>query len=391
MSIESARRLRGIEEYYFSQKLEQIARMNREGCNVINLGIGSPDMEPEEAVIDALKEAVVQPGVHGYQGYRGIPELRKAIAHWALEVYRIQLDPEKEILPLMGSKEGIMHISLAYLNEGDAVLVPDPGYPTYTAVSKLARAKVLNYDVDPEKGIDLDQVARLVKEQTVKIIWINFPHMPTGVKADLNTLRKLVELASANGILLVNDNPYSTILTDEWISIFQIAGAKEVCLELNSLSKSHNMAGWRIGWLSGNADLISTVLKVKSNMDSGMFLPLQRAAVEALRTGKECIEQINEAYRARRKLAWDLFDRLECSYSKTNAGMFVWGKLKTGSGSSEEFSDRILTEANVFITPGFIFGRNGEGYLRISLCSNEHVFHRAMERLQKISLIKQIR
>ena len=289
----------------------------------------------------------------------------------------------------MGSKEGIMHISLAYLNEGDAVLVPDPGYPTYTSVSKLVRAKVVTYDMDSETGINLDQVTRLTKENNVKIIWINFPHMPTGVRANLNTLRKLVDLARAKGILLVNDNPYSTVLTEDFVSIFQVEGAKEVCLELNSLSKSHNMAGWRIGWLSGNAELIRTVLKVKSNMDSGMFQPLQKAAVEALLTGKEQIENSNETYRARRKLAWDLFDKLGCSYSQSNAGMFVWGKQKAGTGSSAEFSDRILSEANVFITPGFIFGRNGEGYQRISLCSSENVFRQAIERLQTISQTKQ--
>jgi LL-diaminopimelate aminotransferase len=389
MGIESARRLRGIEEYYFSQKLEQIAKMNREGCSVINLGIGSPDMEPQRNVIAAFQEAIVQPGVHGYQGYKGIPDLRKAIAHWALDIYQTKLDPETEILPLMGSKEGIMHISLAYLNEGDAVLVPDPGYPTYTSVSKLVRAKVVTYDMDSETGINLDQVTRLTKENNVKIIWINFPHMPTGVRANLNTLRKLVDLARAKGILLVNDNPYSTVLTEDFVSIFQVEGAKEVCLELNSLSKSHNMAGWRIGWLSGNAELIRTVLKVKSNMDSGMFQPLQKAAVEALLTGKEQIENSNETYRARRKLAWDLFDKLGCSYSQSNAGMFVWGKQKAGTGSSAEFSDRILSEANVFITPGFIFGRNGEGYQRISLCSSENVFRQAIERLQTISQTKQ--
>ena len=389
MIIEEAKRLNSIHEYYFSQKLRQIAGMNLLGDRVINLGIGSPDMDPDQQVIEALIECASQQGINGYQSYKGIAELRKAIADWTQDLYKTIVDSETEILPLMGSKEGIMHISLAFVNEGDIVLVPNPGYPTYTSVSNIVGAKIITYDITPENGIDFAQIEKITNEHKVKIMWINFPHMPTGLKADKEELRKLIDLASKKKFLLVNDNPYSTILTDEYISVFQLQGAKEVCLELNSLSKSHNMAGWRIGWVSGNAELIDTVLKVKSNMDSGMFLPLQKAAVTALKTGRNKIESINEEYKKRRIIAWEIFDLLGCSYSKTTGGMFVWGKIEENELSSNDYSEKLLAESKVFITPGFVFGTNGENYLRISLCSKQNILQEALNRLKLIITKKQ--
>lgn len=381
MIIEEAKRLNIIEEYYFSHKLRQIAEMNLRGDKIINLGIGSPDLEPDIDVIETLNTCALTKGIHGYQSYKGIPELRKAISDWSADLYKIQLDPEKEILPLMGSKEGIMHISMAFVNEGDIVLVPNPGYPTYTSVSNIVGAKIMTYDVSQETAIDIKQIERITNEHAVKLMWINFPHMPTGVNADKNVLKQLIEIAAKKKFLLINDNPYSTILTDEHLSIFQLAGAKEVCMELNSLSKSHNMAGWRIGWLTGNNALINTVLKVKSNMDSGMFLPLQKAAVKALQSGKSKIESINEEYKQRRLIAWEIFDLLEFSYSKKTGGMFVWGKINQAEFNSNEYSEKLLVEAKVFITPGFIFGSNGENHVRISLCSKQELLNEALERI----------
>lgn len=380
MIIQEAKRLNSIEEYYFSQKLRQIAEINRNGGKVINLGIGSPDLDPTPQVLESLRENALIPGVHGYQSYKGIPELRSAICNWSEELYGTEPDPETEVLPLMGSKEGIMHISLAFVNEGDGVLIPNPGYPTYTSVSKITGARIFNYDVQ-EAGIDINQIERISNEHNIKLMWLNFPHMPTGIKADKSFLQQLVELAKRKKFLLVNDNPYSTILTKEYFSIFQIQGAKEVCLELNSLSKSHNMAGWRIGWLCGNSELINTVLKVKSNMDSGMFLPLQKAAIKALETGKSNIDMINEEYRKRRKIAWQIFDLLDCTYSKDAAGMFVWGKINAIDKSSNDLAEELLAESKVFITPGFIFGSNGENHLRISLCSKTEVLNEALDRV----------
>jgi len=382
MIVEEAKRLNNIQEYYFSHKLRQIAEMSRRGDKVINLGIGSPDLDPDMKVILALNHCALETGIHGYQPYKGVPELRKAIVDWTSDLYDIQLDAEKEILPLTGSKEGIMHISLAFVNEGDIVLVPNPGYPTYASVSNIVGAKIITYDVSPDLGIDLEQIERIVNNYKIKMMWINFPHMPTGIRADKSILKKLIEIAKSKQFLLINDNPYSTILTDEPVSIFQLKEAKEVCMELNSLSKSHSMAGWRIGWLIGNAELINTVLKVKSNMDSGMFLPLQKAAIKALETGKNKIEIINEEYKQRRLIAWEIFDLLECSYSKSTSGMFVWGKIKHTELLSNEYSEELLTKIKVFITPGFIFGSNGEHYLRISLCSKQEILQEALKRIK---------
>lgn len=379
--IEAAKRLDTIGEYYFSHKLREIEEMNRTGKQVINLGIGSPDMDPNSSVLDCLKEEVMVPGIHGYQGYKGIPELRKAIVRWSMECYGIQLNPENEVLPLMGSKEGIMHISLAFVNEGDGVLVPDPGYPTYTSVSELVGARIHRYDVDPVHGICLKQIEELARSKNIKLMWTNFPHMPTGVKADLIVLEGLIALARKHKFLLVNDNPYSVILTDDFVSAFQIDSAKDVCLELNSLSKSHNMAGWRIGWLSGASELINTVLKVKSNMDSGMFLPLQKAAIKALETGLLELPAINEEYRKRRVLAWEIMDLIGCSFSRESVGMFVWGKIERTDKTSEELTNHLLKESRVFVTPGFIFGSNGNGYIRISLCSSQHLLKEAKQQI----------
>ncbi len=383
MIINEANRLNLINEYYFSVKLRQIAEMNSAGKNVINLGIGSPDMDAPAQAINALIETAKRTGIHGYQGYKGVPALRKAIAEWYKKTYRVQLNEEAEILPLIGSKEGIMHISLAFINEGDKVMVPNPGYPTYTSVSNLVGAKILSYDLKEENNweIDLEQIKKFADEGA-KIMWINYPHMPTGTRANEEMIQKLIKIAKEKKFLIVNDNPYSTILTEKHFSIFQLEGAKEVCLELNSLSKSHNMAGWRLGWVAGDQSYINSILKVKSNMDSGMFLSLQHAAVEALKTDQQWIDTVNAEYKVRRKIVWDILDVLKCAYNKEQSGLFVWAKVPAGNGG--EYSDKILNESNVFITPGFIFGNNGDKFIRVSLCSNSTLLNESLQRIKKV-------
>ena len=384
MIINPANRIKDVKEYYFSKKLAEIARLRGEGKDIINIAIGSPDLSPSPSTIEALIKKASEEGVHGYQSYKGIPELRSAIADWSGKIYQIQLDSDTEILPLMGSKEGIMHISLAFLNEGDEVLVPNPGYPTYSSVSNIVQAKLRHYDLrgDNDWEVDIDQ---LEKEDLskVKLMWINYPNMPTGVKASTTLFKRLIKLAKDNQFLLVNDNPYSLILNEIPTSILSIEGAKEVALELNSFSKSHNMAGWRVGWLAGSKDYINTVLRVKSNMDSGMFLPVQHAAIEALSNTSQWHTEQNEEYRARRTFVWEIFDQLECTYDKEQVGMFVWAKVPENIKSVEEIVDSILYKANVFITPGFIFGSNGERFLRISLCTNQKLLKEALGRIEE--------
>lgn len=387
--ISPADRISKVEEYYFSKKLKQIAEMNKLGDPILNLGIGNPDRPPHQEVINELvAEASKQVG-HGYQSYVGIPELREAFSAWYKKWYNVDIDATTETLPLIGSKEGITHITLAFVNPGDGVLIPNPGYPTYSSVSKLAQANCIAYDLTEANGWypDLEALEKL-DLSSVKLMWINYPNMPTGTKADINKLTALVEFAKRNNIVLANDNPYSFILNDEQLSIFQVEGAKEVAIELNSLSKSHNMAGWRIGMLASNPTFVNYILRVKSNVDTGMFKPMQLAAVKALTLGKDWYTEVNEAYAERRELVFDFLSALGCTYDKSQVGMFVWAKLPDNVTSAEAFSENILQKARVFITPGFIFGSNGEGYLRISLCSSMQLLNEAIERCQKVGIIE---
>ena len=391
MIIKAAKRTESVREYYFSMKLKEIARMNAERLAigdepVINLGIGSPDGMPPLEAIDALCESARQPGNHAYQSYIGLPELRGAFAGWYARWYGVELDPSTEIQPLVGSKEAILLISLAFLDKGDKVLVPDPGYPTYSSASKLVEAEIVTYDLCEENGWwpDFDALEKMDLDG-VKIMWTNYPNMPTGAPASAELYARLVDFGRRHGILICNDNPYSFILNDKPISILSVPGAKECCLELNSLSKAHNMAGWRVGMVAAEPDVIREILKVKSQMDSGMFKPLQLAAVQALAQGPEWFAALNEEYRRRRVLAGEIFDMLGVEYDHDSTGMFLWGRTRSASG--QQLSDRILYEAGVFITPGFIFGKNGEKYIRISLCAKPQVLKHAAEKIRNAGIV----
>ena len=383
MIIKPATRLSDVKEYYFSKKLAEIRKLNKEGKNIINLGIGSPDLAPSVETINALTETAELATSHGYQSYTGIPELRGAISAWMGTTYEVNFNQENEILPLMGSKEGIMHISMAFLNPGDQVLVPNPGYPTYTSVSNLLDAEIEFYDLDEKNGWNVDVEALKQKDLSkVKLLWLNFPHMPTGAQADNEILKELIALAKEREFLIINDNPYSLILNPNPQSIFNIEGSKEVCLELNSLSKSHNMAGWRVGWLTGESTYLSTVLRVKSNMDSGMFLGLQKAAIKAFSNPIQWHQDQNKIYAERKKLIGEIFDYLHVSYDVDSVGLFVWAKVPESIESVEKLVDDILYKANVFITPGFIFGSNGDRYIRASLCASEETIKEALKRIK---------
>ena len=393
MIIRAAKRTESVQEYYFSRKLKEIAAMNagREEP-VINLGIGSPDGMPPMPAVEALCGSARQPGNHAYQSYVGLPELRRAFADWYARWYDVHLDPSCEIQPLVGSKEAILLVSLAFLDKGDKVLVPDPGYPTYSSASKLVEADIVTYDLLPENGWQPDfEVLEKMDLDGVKIMWTNYPNMPTGAAATEELYGRLVDFGRRHGIMICNDNPYSFILNDRPLSILAQPGAKECCLELNSLSKAHNMAGWRIGMVAADAEVIAQILKVKSQMDSGMFKPLQLAAVEALGQDRDWFVSLNEEYARRRSLAGDIFDLIGVEYEKDSSGMFLWGKVSSslcsaGSEKSpgEQLSDRILYEAGVFMTPGFIFGKNGEGYVRISLCAKPEILKMAYDKIKEI-------
>lgn len=377
-----AKRLETVEEYYFSTKLRQVRQMISEGKPVLNMGIGSPDLTPPPKAIEAMVKALGDEKAHEYQSYQGLPELRKGIADFYKSQFDVALDPNIEILPLMGSKEGIMHISLAFLNEGDEVLIPDPGYPTYSSVTNLVGAKSVFYDLKEQNNWMPDLEALENRDLSkVKLMWINYPHMPTGTGGSLELFERLVAFAKRHHIVLVNDNPYSFVLNDNPISIFQIEGAKEVALELNSLSKTFNMSGWRIGMVSGKQEFIDAILKIKSNMDSGMFYGIQKGAIEALKLGSEWFDSQNKIYKRRRKLIFQLAEKLGCTFNKEAVGMFVWAKLPFGNRSSETFIDTFLIEKNIFLTPGTIFGKNGEGYIRFSLCIPEEKIQEAIDRL----------
>jgi LL-diaminopimelate aminotransferase len=382
--IQTAERIANVEEYYFSRKLAEVRSLDSPDLRVINLGIGSPDQAPAPSTIEALIASAKNPANHGYQNYKGIPPLRQSIAEFYERIYRVKVDPESMVLPLIGSKEGIMHITMAFVNEGDEVLIPNPGYPTYSSVAKLVGAKLRTYTLqeDTNWGIDVEAL-RKSDLSMVKLMWINFPHMPTGRTASTRELKELVDLAREYQFLIVNDNPYSLILNDQPMSLLSVDGANEVALELNSLSKSHNMAGWRIGWVTGRKEYIDAVLKVKSNMDSGMFLGLQHAAVEALKSSETWFAELNGLYASRKKVACSLLSRLGCTYSSQQSGLFVWAKAPDQIADVEKWIDQILYGTKVFITPGFIFGDAGKRYIRVSLCCTEQMLQEALVRIDK--------
>ena len=381
--IKGSNRLNTVKEYYFSKKLREVAKLVQLGKPIINMGIGSPDLFPSKSVIDTLKNSLNDQDAHKYQSYQGLLELRKAISKFYLKFFDVQSNPVNEVLPLMGSKEGIMHISLTFLNPGDEVLIPNPGYPTYSSVTKLVEAKPIFYDLNKENNwfpnlLDLEK-----KDLSrVKIMWINYPHMPTGSSATINQFKDLINFSKKHKILLINDNPYSFILNNEFISLLSIKNAKENCMELNSLSKAFNLSGWRVGMLLGSKENISRILKVKSNMDSGMFYGIQKGAIQALNLDNKWFSSLNIIYSKRRVLMWELASILKCEVDKSSKGLFVWAKLPVGINSSEQFINNILTEKNIFITPGTIFGSNGEGYIRFSLCIDEEKIKEAIKRFK---------
>ncbi len=384
--ITPAKRLETVQEYYFSRKLKEVAEMNAKGLDVISLGIGSPDMPPSENTIKKLCETAPLPNVHGYQPYVGIPELRQGFADFYKRWYNVELNPATEIQPLIGSKEGILHVTLAFVNPGEKVLVPNPGYPTYSSLSTLLGAEVVYYDLKEDQNWQPDFEALENMDLTdVKLMWVNYPNMPTGANASVELLEKLVAFAKKHNIVVVNDNPYSLILNRKPLSIMQIDGAKDCCIEFNSMSKSHNMPGWRVGMIAANPTFIQWILKVKSNIDSGMFRPLQLAAAEALNNEESWHEAMNiDLYGKRRAVAEQIMDILDCTYDKNQVGMFVWGKIPAELSDVEELTEKILHEARVFITPGFIFGSNGARYIRISLCATEQKLKEALERIKAL-------
>jgi len=385
LNICPASRVDAIEEYYFSRKLKEVAALNASGADIISLGIGGPDRPPHDEVIDTLSRGAADAGNHSYQPYTGLPALRKGYADWYERYYGVKLNPDNEILPLIGSKEGVLHVSLAFLNPGDGVLVPNPGYPTYSSVSKLVGARIVSYELDENRGWQPDfEALEQADLSGVKLMWVNYPNMPTGARASKELYERLVNFGRRHGIVIVNDNPYSFILNDNPQSMLSVPGAKDIVIEMNSLSKSHNMAGWRLGMAASNPTFINWVLKVKSNIDSGQFKPVMLAAVKALGLGDEWYAGVNATYAVRRKVAEKIMDALGCRYDVSQQGLFLWGKIPDDAVSGEELADRVLAEARVFITPGFIFGSKGERYVRISLCTPVERMNEALERIKKV-------
>lgn len=387
-SVKPADRLSAVQEYYFSRKLKEVAMLNAQGQDIISLAIGSPDMPPSKQTVDKLCETAAQPTAHGYQPTVGIPELRQAMANFYKRWYEVDLDPKTEIQPLIGSKEGILHTTLAFCNPGDEVLVPNPGYPTYTSLSKILGAKIVNYNLREDNGWqpDFEELEKMNLDR-VKLMWTNYPNMPTGGNARMETYEKLVDFARRHGIVVVNDNPYSFILNEgKKMSIMQVPGAKECCIEFNSMSKSHNMPGWRVGMCASNPEFISWILKIKSNIDSGTFRGIQLAAAEALNTNDDAWhkEYNVENYRRRRKIAEEIMTVLGCTFDPSQVGMFLWGKIPEKYANVEDLTERILHEARVFVTPGFIFGSNGQRYLRISLCAKDEKMAEALQRIKAL-------
>ena len=387
-SVKPADRLSAVQEYYFSRKLKEVAMLNAQGQDIISLAIGSPDMPPSKQTVDKLCETAAQPTAHGYQPTVGIPELRQAMANFYKRWYDVDIDPKTEIQPLIGSKEGILHTTLAFCNPGDEVLVPNPGYPTYTSLSKILGAKIVNYNLREDNGWqpDFEELEKMNLDR-VKLMWTNYPNMPTGGNARMETYEKLVDFARRHGIVVVNDNPYSFILNEgKKMSILQVPGAKECCIEFNSMSKSHNMPGWRVGMCASSPEFISWILKIKSNIDSGTFRGIQLAAAEALNTNDDAWhkEYNVENYRRRRKIAEDIMTVLGCTFDPSQVGMFLWGKIPEKYANVEDLTERILHEARVFVTPGFIFGSNGQRYLRISLCAKDEKMAEALQRIKAL-------
>jgi LL-diaminopimelate aminotransferase len=378
--IKPAKRLDTVQEYYFSKKLREVRQLTAAGKPIINMGIGSPDLQPPIQVLEAIQGSLNDATAHKYQSYQGLPELREAMATFYKSKFSVNVNPENEVLPLMGSKEGIMHISMAFLNEGDRVLIPNPGYPTYTSVTKLVGAEPLFYNLSDATNWQPNfEELESQDLSDVKIMWINYPHMPTGTNATIATFEKLVAFGKKHNILIINDNPYSFVLNDNPISILQVDGAKEIALELNSLSKTFNMAGWRVGMVLGNSTFINEILKVKSNMDSGMFYGIQKGAIEALQLSDDWFLKQNKIYEERRRLIWQLADKLDAVYDKNATGLFVWAKIPEGK-KSEEVTDAVLYDKDIFITPGTIFGSQGEGYIRFSLCVTSTIIKEAISR-----------
>lgn len=386
--IQPAERLQSVSEYYFSRKLKEVAQMNAEGKDVISLGIGSPDMPPSEETINVLCEQAKRADVHGYQPTVGIPELRKAMADWYKRWYNVELDAATEIQPLIGSKEGILHVTLAFVNPGDQVLVPNPGYPTYTSLNKILGSEIVNYNLKEDNGWqpDFEELENMDLSR-VKIMWTNYPNMPTGANATMELYEKLVAFARRHNIVIVNDNPYSLILNKKPLSILNVPGAKECCIEFNSMSKSHNMPGWRIGLLATNAQFVQWILKIKSNIDSGTFRPMQLAAAQAYNNSTAWHEEANiNVYSRRRQLAEEIMRTLGCTFDTNQVGMFLWGRIPDSYNDVEELTERVLHEARVFITPGFIFGSNGKRYIRISLCAKEEKLAEALKRIKELKI-----
>ena len=383
--IEPAKRLGLVSEYYFSRKLKEVAQMNAEGKDIISLAIGSPDMPPSQQTIDKLCEVANNPNAHGYQPTMGTPELRNAMADFYRRWYGVELNPQTEVQPLIGSKEGILHVTLAFVNPGEQVLVPNPGYPTYTSLSKILGAEIVNYDLMEDNGWQPDfEALEKMDLSKVKLMWTNYPNMPTGGAARMETYERLVAFARKHNIVVVNDNPYSFILNEKPLSLLQVPGAKDCCIEFNSMSKSHNMPGWRVGMLATNAQFVQWILKIKSNIDSGTFRGIQLAAAEAYRNSEQWHREANiETYGRRRKYAEQIMEVLGCKYDPNQVGMFLWGKIPERYANAEELTERVLHEARVFITPGFIFGSKGERYIRISLCAKEEKIEQALERIKK--------
>ena len=385
--IQPAHRVDEIKEYYFSRKLKEIAALNAQGADIISLGIGGPDRPPHRSVIETLAKEAARDDAHSYQPYTGLPALRKGFAQWYGRNYGVALDPDSQILPLIGSKEGILHVSLTFLNPGDGVLVPNPGYPTYSSVSRIAGAEIFNYDLKEENGWepDFEAMEKLPLEK-VKLMWVNYPHMPTGTPASEELLKKIIDFGRKHNIVIAHDNPYSFILNSTPRSILAIEGAMDIAVEMNSLSKSHNMAGWRVGMVASNPQFISWILKVKSNIDSGQFKPMMLAAARALSLDSTWTDEVNHNYGRRRKIAEKIMSALGCTFDPRQQGLFVWGRIPEGEQSSEAMADRVLKEARVFITPGFIFGSNGERYVRISLCATEDRMNEALDRITAAGL-----
>ncbi len=386
IKIEPSKRVNEIKEYWFAGKMREVARMNAEGLDVVSLGVGGPDRMPALEVVETLCESAHNPANHTYQIASGIPQLRQAMSRWYKRHYDVDLNPDTEVLPLIGSKEGVLHVSLAFVNPGDKVLVPNPGYMTYSGVSKMLGAEIVNYDLLADKGWqpDFDQLERIAAQGGVKLMWVNYPNMPTGALAPEGLFEKLVAFGRKHGIVIVHDNPYSFILNDNPCSLLQVEGAKDIAIELNSLSKSHNMSGWRMGMVASNENFVGWVRKMKSNIDSGQFKPVMEAAIRALDIDDSWYKQLNEVYWSRRKVAEKIMTAMGCEFDPSQRGLFLWGKLPADVKDSASFADKILKEARVFIVPGFIFGSNGEGYVRLSLCATEERMEEALRRINEL-------